>query len=128
MSVWGGIALLAGYAVAVFGGGVAVAAALDRLVGPEDREVIGVFTARGLRSGGKVIGWLERFLVVTFVLAGSYAAVGVVLAAKGLIRFGEIKDAKDQKVAEYILIGTMLSLSWAVTVGAVLRGVLRTWR
>lgn len=53
-----------------------------------------------------MIGWLERFLVLTFVLAGSHAAIGLVLAAK------------DQKVAEYVLIGTMLSRSWAVLVGS----------
>jgi hypothetical protein len=110
-----------GYAVAVFGGGNFVEAALQRLLREEDVEAIGAFQQRGLADGGKIIGWLERFLVLTFVLAGSYAPIGLVLAAKGIIRYGEIKDAKEQKVAEYVLIGTMLSVSWAVLVGAVLR-------
>lgn len=44
-------------------------------------------------------------------------AIGLILAAKGLIRYGEIRDAKDQKVAEYVLIGTMLSLLWALLAG-----------
>lgn len=115
------LVLLVGFAVAVFGGSVVVEAGLERLLGPGERKEILEFTQRGLRSGGKVIGWLERFLVVTFLLADSYAAIGLVLAAKGFIRYGEIKDAKDQKVAEYVLVGTMLSLSWAVVSGATLR-------
>ncbi|MBI5015588.1 MAG: hypothetical protein HZB55_08855 [Deltaproteobacteria bacterium] len=121
MIVLKALALLAGYAVAVLAGGAFVDAALDRLQGPEDREDVEAFRRRGLRGGGRVIGWLERFLFVTFVLAGSYGALGFVLGAKGVVRFAEIKDAKDQKVAEYVLVGTLLSLAWAVVVGLGLR-------
>ncbi len=113
--------VLAGYAAAVFGGGAVVEAALARLLRPEDRAAIDGFRGRGLAQGGRIIGWLERFLVLTFLLADSHAAIGLVLAAKGVIRFGEIKEARDQKVAEYVLIGTMLSLAWAVLVGSAVR-------
>ncbi|MBE0617096.1 MAG: hypothetical protein IH608_04120 [Proteobacteria bacterium] len=109
-----------GYAAAVFGGGVFVEAALRRILRPEDQEAVREFRQRGLAEGGKIIGWLERFLALTFILAGSHAAIRLVLAAKGVIRFGEIREARDQKVAEYVLIGTMLSLSWAVLVGSIL--------
>lgn len=112
---------VAGYGVAVLGGGRFVEASLRRLLRPEDLQAIRAFREAGLGDGGRLIGWLERFLVLTFVLAGDHAAIGLVLAAKGIIRYEEIKN---QKVAEYVLIGTMLSLSWAVLVGIVLNGVL----
>ena len=112
---------LAGYALAVFGGGAFVEAALDQILRPDDKEAIRAFRERGLRDGGRLIGWLERFLVLTFLMGGDYAAIGLVFAAKGILRYGEIKGLGDQKVAEYVLIGTMLSLAWAVIVGAILR-------
>jgi hypothetical protein len=115
------IVTVVGYAVVVFGGSNLVEATLRRLLREDDIEAIRAFQHRGLADGGKIIGWLERFLVLTFVLGGSYTSIGLVLAAKGIIRYGEIKDAKEQKVAEYVLIGTMLSVSWATLVGAVLR-------
>jgi hypothetical protein len=115
---------LLGYAAAVFGGGLFVEAAMRQILRPEDEQAVNEFRRRGLLEGGKVIGWLERFLTLTFVLAGSHAAIGLVLAAKGVIRFGEIKEPHEQKVAEYVLIGTMLSLSWAVAVGSLLLRVL----
>jgi hypothetical protein len=68
-------------------------------------------------ASSPVIGALERSLVLAFVLSGDFGAIGLILAAKGLLRFPEIKDARDQKVAEYVLIGTMLSMLWAVAVG-----------
>jgi len=114
------VVVLLGYAVAVFGGSLFVETALRHMLAPGDEEAVQEFRQRGLSQGGKVIGWLERFLALTFILAGSHAAIGLVLAAKGIIRFGEIKEAREQKVAEYVLVGTMLSLSWAVLVGAIL--------
>lgn len=55
---------------------------------------------------GRVIGLLERIFVFIFVLAGQYAAVGFILAAKGVARF---QDFKSRTFAEYVLIGTLIS-------------------
>ena len=111
---------LLGYVIAVFGGGMAVERLMRATLSPDDLESIQAFRKQGLRDGGRLIGWLERFLFFTFLLNGQYAAVGFVLAAKGVARYGEIKEAKDQKIAEYVLIGTMISLSWTLAVfGAV---------
>jgi hypothetical protein len=110
------VVLLIGYAVSVFVGGVFVDWALGHVLGEEDRAVVAGFEGRGLEHGPRVIGWLERFLITTFVLAGSHAAVGLVLASKAVIRYPEIKDARNQKIAEYVLIETMLSLTWALLV------------
>ena len=45
-----------------------------------------------------------------------WEAIGFLLAAKSVFRFGELKDAKDRKLTEYILIGTFLSFGIAIIV------------
>ena len=113
------LATLTALGVAVFGGGIVVDRLLRALLAPQDLDSIAAFRSQGLSNGGRLIGWLERFLFFAFLLQAQYAAVGFVLAAKGVARYGEIKEAKDQKVAEYVLIGTMISLAWTIAVYAV---------
>ncbi|MBD1570451.1 MULTISPECIES: DUF3307 domain-containing protein [Aliivibrio] len=64
----------------------------------------------GLVAGGELIGYLERVLILTFTLVGSYSAVGFVLAAKSIFRFGELNKLNDRSMTEYVLIGSMLSV------------------
>jgi hypothetical protein len=73
--------------------------------------------SRGLEKAGLWIGRLERFLVVTFVILKQYEAIGFLVAAKSIFRFGEIREPGLRKEAEYILIGTMLSFSIAIVLG-----------
>ncbi len=113
--------LLVGLLAAALAGVPLINAALRLVVRPTDANAISSFRNKGLRVGGAVIGALERSLAFIFVLSGDFDAIGLILAAKGLIRYGEIRDAKDQKVAEYVLVGTMLSLLWAVLVALAVR-------
>jgi len=39
------------------------------------------------------------------------------LAAKSIFRFGDLKEAKDRKLTEYVLVGTLLSFGIALLVG-----------
>jgi hypothetical protein len=112
----GTIALIVGYVIAVFGGAVFVEWSLGHILADADLEAIEEFRGRGLVEGEKFVGWLERFLVTTFVLAGGHTAVGLVLAAKIVVRYPEFKDTRNHKVAEYVLIETMLSRTWAIVV------------
>jgi hypothetical protein len=64
---------------------------------------------------GATIGILERLLIVTFLLTGSTAAIGFVVAAKTLARF---KQLDDRDFAEYYLLGTLASV--AVALGSAL--------
>ncbi len=64
---------------------------------------------RGLENGGRFIGQLERALIYLFVLAGQPNAIGFLIAAKSILRFGEIKDGENRMEAEYIIIGTLMS-------------------
>lgn len=69
-----------------------------------------------LPDAGKFIGFLERLLVLTFILINHWEAVGFLLAAKSVFRFGNLKESHDRKLTEYVLIGTLLSFAIAIAV------------
>lgn len=69
-----------------------------------------------LPDAGKIIGYLERLLVLTFILNSHWEAVGFLLAAKSVFRFGNLKESHDRKLTEYVLIGTLLSFGIALAV------------
>jgi hypothetical protein len=67
-----------------------------------------------LPDAGKFIGYLERLLVLTFILCNHWEAVGFLLAAKSVFRFGNLKESHDRKLTEYVLIGTLLSFGISI--------------
>lgn len=67
-------------------------------------------------STGRYIGWLERGLTFAFIVANQPEGVGFLLAAKSVLRIGDLKDHNDKTHAEYIIIGTFLSFGWAIVV------------
>lgn len=69
-----------------------------------------------LQNAGKFIGILERLLIYVFILTNHFEAVGFLLAAKSIFRFGDLKEGSDLKLTEYVLIGTLLSFGIAVAV------------
>lgn len=73
--------------------------------------------AASLQSAGKFIGIFERILVFIFIIINQWAAVGFLLAAKSIFRFGDLKEAKDRRLTEYVLIGTLLSFAAAIFTG-----------
>lgn len=77
-----------------------------------------------LENAGKHIGILERLFVFTFVITGHWEAIGFLLAAKSVFRFGDLKESKDRKLTEYILIGTLLSFGIAIAMGMLVLGLL----
>lgn len=77
------------------------------------REKITDFEEQTLVKAGTWIGILERLLIFLLVLIGQWEAIGLLVAAKSIIR---LKDG-DQKMSEYVLIGTLISISVAVLTG-----------
>ncbi|MCB0451530.1 MAG: DUF3307 domain-containing protein [Aequorivita sp.] len=67
-------------------------------------------------NAGKVIGVLERILTLTFIIIAQYSAVGFLIAAKSILRYGNNETLKT----EYVLIGTMLSFGIAVIAGIII--------
>ena len=82
-------------------------------------KIIGDSNEESLNNAGKYIGILERLFVFIFVITGNWQAIGFLLAAKSVFRFGDLKDSKDRKLTEYILIGTLLSFGIAIVSGMV---------
>ncbi|MGQ4877309.1 DUF3307 domain-containing protein [Billgrantia sp. LNSP4103-1] len=74
-----------------------------------------------LIAAGARIGMAERVLVMTLVLLDQLTAIGFLLAAKSVLRFGELRGAQDRKLTEYVLMGTLLSVSTAMVLGLLIR-------
>lgn len=69
-------------------------------------------------NAGLYIGWLERFLALTAIFLQSPGTVGLILTAKSIARYPELKN--PGQFVEYFLIGTLLSISIAILGGIVL--------
>lgn len=70
-----------------------------------------------LKDAGMYIGILERILVFVFVILNHWEAVGFLITAKSVFRFGDLKESKERKLTEYILIGTLISFGIAILTG-----------
>jgi hypothetical protein len=74
-------------------------------------------------KGGRLLGPMERLLILGLGLAGQLAAATAVVAAKSIIRFPEINAQKAREnggigiddVTEYFLVGSFAS--WTVALG-----------
>lgn len=99
--------------------------------------VIGIATAKwrndlaatkeakdGLENAGKWIGICERVLILTFVLTNQFTAIGFLITAKSILRFGD-KDKQAEKKTEYILVGTLLSFAASALLGILISHVLK---
>lgn len=75
--------------------------------------------ADSLANAGKWIGMVERIIILLFVLQSQYSAIGLLVAAKGIIRFNE-KDRPEIKT-EYLVIGTLMSIAAAVITGLLIK-------
>lgn len=74
-------------------------------------------TEESLVKAGKYIGVLERLLVFGFIVLNHWNIIGWLITAKSIFRFGDLTRAKDRKLTEYILIGTLLSFGMASLMG-----------
>ena len=72
---------------------------------------------KDLPNAGKLIGIMERFLALSLILVGQYSSVGLIIAAKSILRF------RDNKKNEYVLVGTMLSFGIATILGILISQV-----
>lgn len=70
-----------------------------------------------LKNAGAYIGILERLFVFIFIITDHWEGVGFLITAKSVFRFSDLTQAKDRKLTEYILIGTLLSFGLAIAFG-----------
>lgn len=71
-------------------------------------------------KGGRLLGPMERLLIFGLGLAGEFTAAGIVIAAKGLLRFPELQSKGEQErihqLTEYFLVGSFVS--WLIPLGS----------
>ncbi|HKK38744.1 MAG TPA: DUF3307 domain-containing protein [Cryomorphaceae bacterium] len=94
-------------------GSVLIQILMSRWIVAEDKE------NQSLPAAGKYIGMLERLFIFAFVLLNQWSAIGFLITAKSVFRFGDLSRAKDRKLTEYILIGTLLSFGLAILTGLI---------
>ena len=70
-------------------------------------------TSEELLNAGRLIGILERILVLTFMILNQFEAIGFLIAAKSILRYNDSDTIKT----EYVLIGTMSSYMIAIFFG-----------
>ena len=74
---------------------------------------------KSLPNAGKYIGMIERIFVLVFILLGRWEAIGLLITAKSVFRFNDLKESNSRKLTEYILIGTLLSFGLAIFTGLI---------
>jgi hypothetical protein len=71
-------------------------------------KIVGVSIKEETYNIGKLVGNMERLLVVILLSLGQYTAIGLVFTAKSITRYEKI--TKDKVFAEYYLLGTLFSM------------------
>lgn len=74
---------------------------------------------KSLPNAGKYIGIIERLFVLVFIILGRWEAIGLLITAKSVFRFNDLKESNSRKLTEYILIGTLLSFGLAIIAGLI---------
>ncbi len=74
-----------------------------------------------LRSRGRLIGYIERLLVISLTVIGAYQSIAFIIAAKSIARF---KQLDDRNWAEYFLLGTLSSIFLGLVLGLVVQAVM----
>ncbi len=72
-------------------------------------------------SRGKIIGYLERLLVIVLIVHNAFSGIAFIVAAKAIARF---KQMDDRDFAEYFLLGTLCSILLGIIFGLITKHVL----
>ncbi|WP_417685360.1 DUF3307 domain-containing protein [Pseudidiomarina gelatinasegens] len=76
-----------------------------------------------LETAGRLIGNFERVIILTLLFLNEYAAIGFVLAAKSVFRFGDLQDRRSRGRTEYVLLGTFVSMAVVLLIGLIATGL-----
>lgn len=111
-----GILYLFAYLIVIFGGSYFVGHFLNPYKNPETDP-----GSTGLSGAGRKIGKVERAIILTLALLGEFGAISFVFVAKSMARFEQLKK---RQFAEYYLLGTLLSILFALFVALILQGLI----
>jgi hypothetical protein len=107
-----GIIYLVAYLIVIFGGAFFVGFFLTPHKNPE---------SEGFSGAGRRIGMIERVIILTLALLGEFGTISFVFIAKSMARFEQLKK---RQFAEYYLLGTLLSISFAILMVILVQGVI----
>jgi len=113
-------AILIGAGVLIYmvrGGSYLVRGILKKAGGLPDEDEPRFETSEGY-AHGRVIGQIERIIVVLIVMGGNLGALAFFFAAKGLIRS---KELEKRSQADYFLLGSLASFLIALAAGLILQ-------
>ena len=71
-------------------------------------------------KAGKLIGYIERAVILTLIFVNQFTAIGFIIAAKSVLRYGE-SVGRNTKLNEYVLLGTLASFGIVLLVGIIAR-------
>lgn len=122
------VVVLVGWLIIVFPVGGLIGQYLKRREPPE-------YKSPGLEKAGKVIGRLERTIILVFYLGGSLEGIGFLVVAKSIYRFGDLKKGYENgeetdeeestfSISEYIILGSLLSYTAAIIGGILIKVLL----
>jgi hypothetical protein len=86
---------------------------------PGEKDQVAQSAERSARAG-RLIGSIERILIMAGLVARSWEVLVAVIALKTVARY---KELDEQIEAEYFLIGSLISILWALIVTLALIGM-----
>ncbi len=86
-------------------------------------KVLATAENQSLGDAGRWIGYIERVLALSFILVGQYTGLGFLVATKTVFRVGDLSKAKDMRLTEYMMLGTLFSFALALIVGWIIIAV-----
>lgn len=116
------LVFFSGLIATIFGGNIFIGKIVKPFIPQIEKEAskfrrsVRIQGIGGLKGGGQLIGEMERTLIFLFIMIDQPAALGFLITAKSILRFGEIKDYHQRMLAEYIIIGTMASFAFGIAV------------
>jgi hypothetical protein len=120
-----GLLLLAAFLLQLSTGNVVVRLVLAATGTTNPAHLDGPETPDALEQqlkGGRLLGPMERVFILGLGLSGQLTAASIVVAAKGLLRWPELRSNSDQawihRLTEYFLVGSFVS--WLVALSSLL--------
>lgn len=107
------LAITGAYIIVIFPAGYLIGKATQRW----HNEIEISYRENSLEAAGRYIGIFERILVLTFILTNNFAAIGLLIAAKSILRFSDKSETGARKQTEYVLIGTLMSFALTILLG-----------
>lgn len=74
-------------------------------------------TDDSLAQAGAWIGYCERVIALSFIFMNCLQGIGFLLAAKSIFRFGDLREGRETKMTEYVLLGSLISMAIATIIG-----------